>query len=51
MKIKILSKGNYELLEKEVNEVLSKYKNEDIIDIKFDTKERFAGYSVMIIFK
>lgn len=56
MRIQIFAdKSKYEL-EREVNEILRKYKNEDILDIKYTGSGNSAchsieEYSVMIIFK
>lgn len=56
MKIQILTDKNKYTLEREVNDILSKYKNEDILDIKYTGSGNSAchsveEYSVMIIFK
>lgn len=49
MKVKILSESNYVVLERVINEIIEEHKNEEVIDIKFDTKDEL--YSAMIIFK
>lgn len=56
MKIQILTDKNKYILENEVNDILRKYKNEDILDIKYagsGNSPRYSveEYSVMIIFK
>ena len=56
MKIQIFADRNKYKLEREVNDMLRKYKNEDILDIKYTGSGNSAchsveEYSVMIIFK
>ncbi|HBF4616136.1 TPA: sporulation protein Cse60 [Clostridioides difficile] len=56
MKIKIYTNSDYYELVQDVNHVLSMYKNDDILDIKYSGSGSPAPYSVdeysvMIIFK
>ncbi|MCC0783546.1 hypothetical protein IR152_10715 [Clostridioides sp. ES-S-0108-01] len=56
MKIKIYTNSNYYELVKDVNDVLSTYRNDDILNIKYSGIGSSAPYSVdeysaMIIFK
>lgn len=56
MKVKILECENKYDLEEKINEKLKKYKNEDIIDIKYSGNGNISTYSInkysaMIILK
>lgn len=56
MRIQIITDSSKYKLESTVNDILNKYKNEDILDIKYtgirnSTYSNTEEYSVMIIFK